>query len=92
MQDESFKAQFEKHLAKIDHALGTEGLNKSTSDSVMDALDYFRLGIKYLIFDLEATRRENKFLRRLLEEVRKEEAGQIDDVESDEDDSDLSDS
>tara|TARA_Y100001970_G_C14086036_1_gene777359 strand:+ start:127 stop:429 length:303 start_codon:yes stop_codon:yes gene_type:complete len=88
MQDESFKEQFEEHLSKINRTLVSQDLNQSISDSVINALDYFRVGIKYLIFDLEATRRENKFLRRLLEEIRKEEAGQIDDLESDEDDTD----
>ena len=32
-----------------------------------DSLDYLRLQIKYLLFDLEATRRENRYLRQLLE-------------------------
>ena len=30
-------------------------------------LDYLRLRVKYLTFDLEATRRENGYLRRMLE-------------------------
>ena len=32
------------------------------------SLDYLRLCIKYQLFDLEATRRENMYLRKLLEE------------------------
>ena len=32
------------------------------------AQDYLRICIKYQLFDLEATRRENKYLRKLLEE------------------------
>lgn len=36
--------------------------------SLQDSLDYLRLSIKYLLFDLEATRRENAYLRKLLEE------------------------
>jgi chromosome segregation ATPase len=32
------------------------------------SLDYLRLSVKYLVFDLEATRRENAYLRRLLEQ------------------------
>ena len=40
-------------------------LKKSVS-SLQDALDYLRLAIKYLLFDLEATRRENRTLRDLL--------------------------
>jgi hypothetical protein len=31
-------------------------------------MDYLRLSIKYLVFDLEATRRENAHLRQMLEE------------------------
>ena len=30
--------------------------------------DFLRLSIKYLLFDLEATRRENAYLRKMLEE------------------------
>ncbi len=36
--------------------------------SLQDSLDYLRLSIKYLLFDLEATRRENNYLRKMLEE------------------------
>ena len=35
--------------------------------SVDDALNSLRLQIKYLVFDLEATRRENRYLRQMLE-------------------------
>ena len=35
---------------------------------LQDSLDYLRLSVKYLLFDLEATRRENEYLRRMLEE------------------------
>ncbi|MHC4295598.1 MAG: hypothetical protein ACYSTL_08440 [Planctomycetota bacterium] len=33
---------------------------------VEDSLDHLRLPIKYLMFDLEATRRENRYLRQML--------------------------
>lgn len=42
-------------------------LEKSV-DNLQESLDYLRICIKYQLFDLEATRRENKYLRRLLEE------------------------
>jgi len=42
-------------------------LEKSVS-TLQEALDYLRICIKYQLFDLEATRRENKYLKRLLEE------------------------
>ncbi|MDY6913418.1 MAG: hypothetical protein SVT52_03030 [Planctomycetota bacterium] len=49
----------------------TEGVYqsaKSTSDlTVQDALDCLGLQVKYVLFDLEATRRENRYLRQMLE-------------------------
>lgn len=42
-------------------------LKKTVSD-LQESLDYLRLSIKYLVFDLEATRRENGYLRKMLEE------------------------
>jgi len=42
-------------------------LEKSIS-SLQDSLDHLRVCIKYQLFDLEATRRENSYLRKLLEE------------------------
>ncbi len=35
---------------------------------LQDLLDYLRVCIKYQVFDLEATRRENEYLRKLLDE------------------------
>ena len=46
----------------IDHAG-----NDSTIGELQESLDYLRLSVKYLVFDLEATRRENKYLRSLIE-------------------------
>lgn len=43
---------------------------KTTVSSLQESLDYLRLSIKYLVFDLEATRRENQYLRKLLSESR----------------------
>jgi nitric oxide reductase activation protein len=40
--------------------------------SLQESVDYLRLSIKYLVFDLEATRRENELLRALLEESQSE--------------------
>ena len=42
-------------------------LEKSIN-SLQESLDYLRICIKYQLFDLEATRRENQYLRKLLEE------------------------
>ncbi len=40
---------------------------RSTLSELQDSLDHLRLSVKYLVFDLEATRRENQYLRRLIE-------------------------
>ena len=37
-------------------------------DNLQESLDYLRICIKYQLFDLEATRRENNYLRKMLEE------------------------
>jgi len=41
---------------------------KKTVHSLQESLDFLRLSIKYLVFDLEATRRENAYLRKMLEQ------------------------
>src|SRR6186997_2600459 len=42
---------------------------RQTVSGLQESLDYLRLSIKYLVFDLEATRRENGYLRKMLEET-----------------------
>ncbi len=39
---------------------------KATFSQLQEGIDYLRLHVKYLLFDLEATRRENTELRRML--------------------------
>jgi chromosome segregation ATPase len=39
---------------------------KKTMGELQESLDYLRLSIKYLVFDLEATRRENQYLRDMI--------------------------
>ncbi len=41
---------------------------KKTVSNLQESIDFLRLAIKYLLFDLEATRRENSYLRKMLEE------------------------
>jgi len=41
---------------------------RTTVASLQDNISFVRLSIKYLLFDLEATRRENAHLRKMLEE------------------------
>jgi septal ring factor EnvC (AmiA/AmiB activator) len=52
-----------------------ESIREAVSKT-QEGLDFLRLSIKYLLFDLEATRRENKQLRKSLEE-----GGEKDDTE-----------
>jgi len=40
-------------------------------NSLQESLDYLRICIKYQLFDLEATRRENRYLRNMLEDRNK---------------------
>ena len=41
---------------------------RQTVSNLQESIDFLRLSIKYLLFDLEATRRENKQLRKMMEE------------------------
>ena len=40
-------------------------------NNLQESLDYLRVSIKYILFDLESTRRENTYLRKMLEEKNK---------------------
>ena len=39
---------------------------KKSTNALQESLDYLRVSIKYILFDLEATRRENTYLKKLL--------------------------
>ncbi len=56
-----------KKLAMLAQQAGEnqKKLEKSVS-SLQESLDYLRVCIKYQLFDLEATRRENDYLRKML--------------------------
>lgn len=41
---------------------------KKNVHNLHESIDFLRLSIKYLLFDLEATRRENCYLRKMLDE------------------------
>ncbi len=56
---------------------------QSSVSELQEALDYLRLSVKYLVFDLEATRRENAYLRRLLEQANGDVQRQGDEDEED---------
>lgn len=61
---ENERGPIEKLAAETAHR--HEKMKKTIAD-LQDSLDYLRLSIKYLVFDLEATRRENQYLRKLLD-------------------------
>jgi hypothetical protein len=44
-----------------------EQIKKSVA-TLQESIDFLRLGIKYMLFDLEATRRKNNYLRKMLEQ------------------------
>ena len=44
---------------------------KKSVDTLQESLDYLRICIKYQLFDLEATRRENTYLKKLLDDKKK---------------------
>lgn len=56
---------------------------KKTVSDLQESLDYLRLSIKYLVFDLEATRRENQYLRDM---INKQDANGGSSFEDDQDD------
>ena len=48
---------------------------RQSINSLQESLDWLRLSVKYLVFDLEATRRENAYLRQMLESNAEEGTG-----------------
>lgn len=70
------------HALPIEHRKPLEELCKDDNlqqskieesvSKLQDSLDYLRLSVKYMVFDLEATRRENVYLRKLVEQIRRD--------------------
>jgi hypothetical protein len=58
-----------------DEARERQARMKDLVQNLTESLDYLRLSVKYLVFDLEATRRENKYLRDMLERKDGNESG-----------------
>ena len=56
---------------------------RSSVAELQESLDYLRLSVKYLVFDLEATRRENAYLRRMLEQSSRDAQREIGDEPED---------
>ncbi len=55
---------------------------RKTMGSLQESLDYLRLSVKYLVFDLEATRRENEYLRKMLNEHAEDDSLGEDDLQA----------
>ena len=83
MDETQFQAKLTELVSQIDklpedererlRALATETRERQESikqsvASMQENIDFLRLWIKYLLFDLEATRRENNYLRKMLEQ------------------------
>lgn len=90
MKDQDFQAKLAELIGQIGtlptceqerlHALVEETKQrqqqiKETTSALQESIDFLRLSIKYLLFDLEATRRENAYLRKMLEHTQEEDDG-----------------
>ena len=88
MNDQDFQTKLQQLLAKIDElpeeqrpkleelAAETQERHtrmRKTLGELQESLDYLRLTVKYLVFDLEATRRERDNFKQDLEERTKHE-------------------
>ncbi len=60
-------AERREHLQKlVEETRERHQKIRATVKGLQDSLDYLRLSVKYLVFDLEATRRENEYLRKMI--------------------------
>ncbi len=103
MDDQAFQTKLGELMSKIkrlppDERADLERLAEEVSRrrdriqasvaELQESLDYLRLSIKYLVFDLEATRRENAYLRKLVEQATRDDAPECEgDAEDEETDS-----
>ena len=63
-----FGTTFDLPTIKPVAAAQSNGSEQAKPNNFQDSLDYLRICIKYQLFDLEATRRENDYLRKMLED------------------------
>ena len=73
---EQIQALPSEHRKPLEALCENDGIQQSkiekTVSKLQDSLDYLRLSVKYMVFDLEATRRENVYLRKLVEQIRRD--------------------
>jgi hypothetical protein len=75
--------------ATIDEANATGAISErrariqASVGELQESLDYLRLSVKYLVFDLEATRRENRYLRRMLDQNNRDTQRRLEDDNED---------
>jgi hypothetical protein len=66
--DEKTDPQHQNTAILTEKVCHTNEKRRRSVNSLDESLDYLRICIKYQNFDLAATRRENEFLRKFLEE------------------------
>lgn len=85
---EKLQALPKEHRDSIEDLCRNEGQQHSSVEEsvskLQNSLDYLRLSVKYMVFDLEATRRENVYLRKLVEQIRRDSSRRNDSDGSDE--------
>ena len=82
MDEQAFRNKFDELMARLKelpeqdrtrlNQLANDAKNRrqriqTSVSELQESLDHLRLSVKYLVFDLEATRRENAYLRKLLD-------------------------
>ena len=60
--------QRDKLLSLVKRTTNYHKQLRKSANSLQESLDYLRIIIKYMLFDLEATRRENAQLKKLIED------------------------
>lgn len=93
MGEQEFRNKFDELMAKLKelpeadqiklNKLAVDAKNRrqriqTSVNELQASLDNLRLSVKYLVFDLEATRRENAYLRKLLEHSNRNDSQQGD--------------
>ncbi len=93
VDDQAFQNKFNELMQKLHELpdaertrleqLAQEAKNRrqriqASVTELQESLDNLRLSVKYIVFDLEATRRENAYLRKLLEQANRDDAPRSD--------------